>query len=59
MSKVRMQRVLTDKEMQEEIRDAISVCCAPDVRDAVLAWFDRRVAIAQAAVELGLVDDGV
>ena len=32
MSKVRMQRILTDEEMQEEIRDAISVCCAPDVR---------------------------
>ena len=51
--------VLTDEEMQEEIRSAIVAHCDPITRDAVLAWFDRRVVIAQAMVELGLDLDAV
>jgi hypothetical protein len=51
--------VLTDEEMQEEIRSAIVAHCDPITRDAVLAWFDRRVVIAQAMVELGLDRDAV
>jgi hypothetical protein len=46
--------VLPEEEMQEEIRSAIVAHCDPITRDAVLAWFDRRVVIAQALVELGL-----
>jgi hypothetical protein len=46
--------LLTDEEMAEAIRSAIVAHCDPGVRDAALAWFDRRVVIARAMVELGL-----
>jgi hypothetical protein len=49
---------VTDDEIEEMIRDAIEAYCRPDIRDAVVAWFNERMSIVTAVVELDLVKPG-
>jgi hypothetical protein len=49
---------MTDAEIEEQIRNAICAYCPADVRNVVLARFNKRLVIVAAVVKLGLdVDD--
>jgi hypothetical protein len=45
---------MTDEEIEEQIRSTIEACCPEDIRDAVIAWFDKRMIIARAVIVMGL-----